>query len=94
MSDGLLACLPINVRKSLVPGNKAAAAFNRDTSNSSTFLASNSTKMNKMSIPQHGDDSKIRKFRPSKCQLRLTVVTICAQERLFRATPINIFRAS
>jgi hypothetical protein len=83
MSDGILDLLPIKVRKSLVPGNKAAAAFNRDTSNSPTFLASNSRKFNKMSTPQHGDDSKIWKFRSCKCQLSLTSVTICALERLF-----------
>jgi hypothetical protein len=44
MSGGILALFPINVQKSLVPGKRAAAAFNSDTSNLSTFLASNKKK--------------------------------------------------
>jgi hypothetical protein len=80
MSGGLWDLLPIKVRKSLVPGNKAAAAFSRDTSNSPTFLASNSRTLNKISTPQHSDDSEVWKFKSSMCQISLILVTI---ERLF-----------
>jgi len=58
ISGRLLALLPINVRKSLVPGKRAAAAFKSDTSNLSTFLVTRK----KVNTPEYSQNYKIRKL--------------------------------